>query len=64
MTAKLQRWFKVVLFLLTLEDSTHSIYEDTRACFYSSSNTSGVGTIKALVWMMIAIAICFSLCLL
>jgi len=64
MTAKIQRWFRVIVFLLTREDSTISIHEKRRACLYLSSNTPGLGTIKALVWMMIAIVFCFSLCLL
>jgi hypothetical protein len=65
MTAKIQRWFKVAVFLLTREDSTLSICDERRrACLYASSTTSGLGTIKALVWMMISIAISLSLALL
>jgi hypothetical protein len=64
MTAKIQRWFKVAAYLLTREDSTLTVHDERKAFLYASSNTSGLGTIKALVWMMISIALSFSLCLL
>jgi len=62
MTARLQRWFKVIVFLLTREDSTISIYEKNQGA--STLNTSRMGTLKALVWFMISIAVSFSVCLL
>lgn len=64
MTARLQRWFKVAAFLLTLEDSTLSVDEREGICIYPASNISGLGAIKALVWMIVSIVFSLSVCLL